>query len=262
MYHKSRSYKAQQTEFFIILGHFLPIFASLTTQRIKILKKWKKLLEILSFYTCVPKITIIWCRVPEIRSERQTFCHFAPFFALLSPNDPKKQNFKKMKKTPGDIILLHMCTINEDHMIYGSWNIRHNRQNFLSFWAIFALSPPPQTPPQRHRKSRFWTIEKNIWRCYHFVQVDHKWQSYDVWFLRYGAWQTEFFVTLDCFFPFYPPNNTENQNFEKMKKAPGDIIILHMCTKNHNHMMYSSWDTEWDRQIFLAFCTIFCTFIP
>ena len=39
---------------------------------------------------------------------------------------------------------------------------------------------------------------------------------------------------------FYPPNNPENQNFEKMKKILGDIIILHMCTINENHVMYDS----------------------
>ena len=27
-----------------------------------------------------------------------------------------------------------------------------------------------------------------------------------------------------------------------MKKTPGDIIILHTCTKNYDQMMYSSWD--------------------
>ena len=27
-----------------------------------------------------------------------------------------------------------------------------------------------------------------------------------------------------------------------MKKEPGDIIILHMCTKNYDQMMYGSWD--------------------
>ena len=40
----------------------------------------------------------------------------------------------------------------------------------------------------------------------------------------------------------------ENQNFEKIKKtkkqkikkAPEDIIILQMCTKNDIHMMYVS----------------------
>ena len=32
-----------------------------------------------------------------------------------------------------------------------------------------------------------------------------------------------------------------------MKKNPGDIIILHMCTTNYGHMMYSSWDMVCDR---------------
>ena len=33
-----------------------------------------------------------------------------------------------------------------------------------------------------------------------------------------------------------------------MKKTPGDIIILHMCTKNYNEMMYGSWDMVCDTQ--------------
>ena len=27
-----------------------------------------------------------------------------------------------------------------------------------------------------------------------------------------------------------------------MKKTPREIIILHMCTKKYDQMMYSSWD--------------------
>ena len=71
-----------------------------------------------------------------------------------------------------------MRSINEDHMIYGSRNIGHDRQNFLSFWAIFC----PFTPP--------------------------------------------------------PPDDLENQNFEKLKKTSGVIINLHIRTINDNHMMY------------------------
>ena len=37
-----------------------------------------------------------------------------------------------------------------------------------------------------------------------------------------------------------PPNNLKNQNFEIMKKNPADIIILHVCTTNDNHMIYGS----------------------
>ena len=59
--------------------------------------------------------------VPEIWSTTDSiFCHSGPFFALLPPIDPENQNFEKMKKATGDIIILQMCTINDSHMIYGS----------------------------------------------------------------------------------------------------------------------------------------------
>ena len=45
-----------------------------------------------------------------------------------------------------------------------------------------------------------------------------------------------------------------------MKKFAGDII-LHKCTKNHNHMMYSSWDTDWDKTFF-AILDNFLPFYP
>ena len=66
--------------------------------------------------------------------------------------------------------------------------------------------------------------------------------------------QTKIFVILDHFLHFYPPNNPKNQNFEKMKKTPGDIIILHKCTINGNHMMYGSWNIRCDRQMDKIFC--------
>ena len=56
-----------------------------------------------------------------------------------------------------------------------------------------------------------------------------------------------FCFILGHFLPLYPPpppNNLENQNFEKMEVASGDGIISHMCTKNYNHMMYASWDMD------------------
>ena len=49
----------------------------------------------------------------------------------------KNQNFEKMKKTPRDIIILHLCTTNNNHMRYGSWYMKLDRPNFLSFWVIF-----------------------------------------------------------------------------------------------------------------------------
>ena len=53
--------------------------------------------------------------------------------------------------------------------------------------------------------------------------------------IMHGSWDTEhdrqFFVILDHFLPFYPPNNPKNEKNWKNKKMPADII-LHKCTKN------------------------------
>ena len=85
-------------------------------------------------------------------------------------------------------------------------------------------------------------------------------ENHDLWFLRYGVHEREFFLILDHFLPFYPLNNNENQNFEKMKKASGDVIILHMCTINGNHMMHGSLDIKCDRHNFLSLWGIFFPF--
>ena len=63
--------------------------------------------------------------VPEIWSATDIiFCHLGRFFALLAPvplpMDPENQNFEKMKKTPQDLTILQMLTINDSHMVYGS----------------------------------------------------------------------------------------------------------------------------------------------
>ena len=68
------------------------------------------------------------------------------------------------------------------------------------------------------------------------------------------------------FYPFTPPpppNNPKNQNFEKLKKALGDIIILHKYTKNHDHILYCSLDMA--RNGFnccVSFWAIFLPFYP
>ena len=109
---------------------------------------------------------------------------------------PENQKFLKIKKTREDIIILQMCTINDSHMMYGSWNIECNGQKFLLFCPFTSL-----------------TIRK--------IKILKKW-----------------------------------------KKPPGDIIILHMCTKTDNHMMYGSWDIERDRQNSLSFGPFFAVLPP
>ena len=230
----------RQTNFFC---HFRPFFALLPS------------LLILSFDTCM-------CAINEdhmiygfwnIRSDRHKFLSFWVIFCPFSPLTTQKIKILKLKKTPGDIIILYICTINDNHMMYGFWYKKCDQQFFVILDCFL-----PFYPSYGPRKSKFKKNEKNTWRYYHFTNVHYKWQSYDVWFLRYGAQWPEFFVILDWFFLlFTSPNNPKNQNFQKMKKTPGDIIILHRCTTNQDHMMYGSWNMEWDWQNFLYFGLFF-----
>ena len=103
---------------------------------------------------------------------------FLPFNPTSPSNNPKNQNFEKMKKLAGDIIILYRCTINDK-----------------------------------------WCKVPEIWRVS------------DRSFCHFGL----FYALLP------PPNNLKYKSFEKLKKNPGDIIILHWCTKNHDHMLYCYW---------------------
>ena len=61
--------------------------------------------------------------------------------------------------------------------------------------------------------------------------------------------------------PFYLPNSLKNQNLKKWKKTPGDISILQWCTKNHDHMLYCSWDIAHNRcNCYFSFWAIFFPF--
>ena len=53
-----------------------------------------------------------------------------------------------MKKTPGDIVILHKCTKNHAHMLYCSkmWPVTDAIVIF-HFGLFFALLPPPPPPP-------------------------------------------------------------------------------------------------------------------
>ena len=91
----------------------------------------------------------------------------AIFLPFDPPNNPKNQNFEKEK--PGDIISLHLHTTNDDHTMYRSGDIKCDRQNYLSFWAIFCPFTPLTT-----RKIKILKNEKNTWRYYRITHVLQK----------------------------------------------------------------------------------------
>ena len=147
---------------------------------------------------------IIWCMLLEIWSMTDIiFSHFGPFFALLPPNNPENQNFERWKKCQ-EISLFHTSIPQIDpknknfkpflktwryypityvyhkwrYLMYDSWDMKHDRQNFLSFWAIVCLFTA-------------LTIQK--------IKILKRW-----------------------------------------KNTPEDIIISYKCTKDHDHLLYSS----------------------
>ena len=151
----------------------------------------------------------------DIRHDKRSFFVSLGIFCPLTLLTTWKIKVLK-EKTPEDIIILHLHTKNDDHMMYGSWDMERDRQNFSSIWVIFCPFTPLTTLKIKILKK--W---KSNWRYHYFIQVYHKWQSYDVWFLRCEMWEIEFFVILGLFLPFYNTNNPKNQNFEKMKKTTG-----------------------------------------
>ena len=73
----------------------------------------------------------------------------------------------------------------------------------------------------------------------------------------YKMWDRQTFLSFWAIFCPFTPLTTCKTNIlknEKMKKAPGDIIFLHLGNTNDNYMMYASCDMERDR--------IFCHFRP
>ena len=103
MEHGRQNFLSFWTIFWTFTPHLTPPHLTPShpaTQKVKILKKRKKRLEISPFYTSVPHVMIICCTVPEIQrvTDGIFIFHFGLFFALLPPNDPKTQNLKKFKK--------------------------------------------------------------------------------------------------------------------------------------------------------------------
>ena len=59
-----------------------------------------------------------------------------------------------------------MCNINDSHMMYGSWDMEHDRQNFLSFWTIFW---PLQQCTKNHDHMLYWSWDMVHGRCNYLI---------------------------------------------------------------------------------------------
>ena len=77
----------------------------------------------------------------NIRCNRQKFLSFWPIICSFSPWTTWKIKILTLKKTPEDIIILPISTINDSHMMYGSWDMERNRQLFVIRDRFFPFTP-------------------------------------------------------------------------------------------------------------------------
>ena len=98
-------------------------------------------------------------------------------------------------------------------MIPEIWSTRD--RIFSHFGPFFALSPPTPLTTQRTNILKNW--KKSYW-YHHVTQVYHKWQSYDIWLLRYQLQQTDFFYHFGLFFNLYPLTAPKMKISQKWRK--------------------------------------------
>ena len=117
-----------------------------------------------------------------------------------------------------------MCTINENHMMYGYWDMEWDKQDFLSFWVIFC----PFTPvtAQKIKVSKKWKtcleiplfyncVPKIIIRWYAVPEIwctmDGQTDERKKWLIEVGAppentWPCD---VCNCMLQIKPENNVE-----------------------------------------------------
>ena len=128
----------------------------------------------------------VWFLRYGVRQAEFFIILFGSFFAILTPPALlplmilKIKILKKKEKYDWRYYpFIHMCTINEDHMIYGSWNIKvQQTESFVILGHFLPYQPPDNLENQNFK------IEKNTWSYYHFTHLHHKLQLYDVWLLK------------------------------------------------------------------------------
>ena len=171
-------------------------------------------------------------------------CHIGHIFALLP--------------TPTDIIILLMCTINGNHMIYVTWDIKRGRQNFLSFWATFYFF----THPNNLKNPNFEKLKKATGG----IIILHK-RTKNYGQMMYGSLDMvldgcNYFSFWTIFYPFTPLITRKI----KIKKKMKNTCRYHNCT----YVYPKLWSDDvrflrygaWQMQLLFLILGYFLPFYP
>ena len=145
-----------------------------------------------------------------------------------------------MKKTPGEIIILRKCTINAWDMKCTTQNFFGILSHFLPFYLGHFLTFFQAVSLKTENFFKKWKKKKTPGDIIlHNCAKNHDHRLYCSWDMAHDRYNCYFsFWVIFC--PFTPLTAGKNKNFRKTKKLPGDIV-LHKCTKTHDHMLYCSW---------------------
>ena len=151
--------------------------------------------------------------------------HFLPFYSP-SPSPIKESKFWKNEKIHRDIIILHKCTINDNHMTYGSWDINCNR--YIFFVVLGHFLPFCHFLPffaQKMKTSRKWRKHPRDIIILHKCTINCDYMLYCSWdMVRDGC---NCYFSFWAAFCFYPSNSPKiSKKMKKKKKMTGDIIIF------------------------------------
>ena len=136
------------------------------------------------------------------------------------------------------------------------WNKEVKKgKNIILFWT---------GSPLTIEKIKILKTSKKARRYHHFTQV---YKNHDYMHTVPEMWcmTDELFFILGYFLPFLPLLQPKKSKLKKKKKKkiPGDITILHKCIKNHDNMLYCSWDMVYDRCfLFFYFGLLFALLAP
>ena len=135
----------RQTDFFVILGHFLPFYPSKNLENHN-LEKWQNHLVMSSFninvYQKPQSCHVCFLRFGMWQKEFSVIlCHLLTFYTPLITW--LIEILKKWKKHP-KILSLHKCvyTINKDMI---TWDIRHDWAFFFGHFGLFLALLSPLT---------------------------------------------------------------------------------------------------------------------
>ena len=115
------------------------------------------------------------------------------FFPFYPPNSRKNYNFKKTKKTPGEVIVLHTCNKNHEKMMYGSWGMVCDWCNCFPPSAILCLL----ILLTAKKIKIIIKSKRKAWKYLHFRYVYQKLWSDDGQFLKLAS------DRYNCYFSFW-----------------------------------------------------------